>query len=257
MSDTIRSYEIFLTALRDIRQAGEVPVLDHGFVRLLDMMPNSGSYETPEERIAAAARVPTSKSYPLLNDKTNTKLLDHLFRSGHTSPFKTVEFLFQVKAPVMVARQWLRRYTGIYNEQSGICNYDDTLEFYMPQAWYRQSETNKQGRSEAAVTGDFTGRYEDLIAASVQLYNDLRAAGVANEMARMVLPANSLYTTFTYKTNLLNLLRFLEQRVDPAAPFEVRQYALVVLNTVQTLMPALAACQEKYQILVPRKVGIV
>jgi len=233
-----------------------IPVLEEGFVILLDMMPNIGHTSIrPEEQIVAAARVSTSRTYPALNyNYTDMKLFEYLFKSGHTSPFETVEFIFQVKAPMVVFSQWIRHRTASYNAYSGRYSYIEEPEFYVPKVWYRQSEKNKQGRSETAVIGDFSGRFETLIAESVKLYRDMHEAGVANEMARLVLPAYAMYTTFTYKANLLNVLRFLDLRVDLAAQFEIRQYALTILSIVQTLMPDLAACQNKYGILVPRKV---
>src|SRR5918997_4595819 len=80
-----------------------IRVLDHGFVRLVDYMGDDGA-------IVQAARV----SYGLGTRKASEDraLIRYLLRNAHTSPFEMVELKLHVKAPIFVARQWLRHRTA-------------------------------------------------------------------------------------------------------------------------------------------------
>src|SRR3954464_13327340 len=87
-----------------------LPVLDHGFVRLVDYMGDDAA-------IVQAARV----SYGAGTKKRSedSALIRYLLRHQHTSPFEMVETKFHIKAPIFVARQWVRHRTASANEISG------------------------------------------------------------------------------------------------------------------------------------------
>ena len=80
-----------------------IRLLDHGFVRLVD-------YLGDDAAIVQAARV----SYGLGTKKRSEDhaLIRYLMRHRHTSPFEMVETKFHIKAPIFVARQWLRHRTA-------------------------------------------------------------------------------------------------------------------------------------------------
>src|SRR5882757_4682272 len=121
----------------------EIPVLDKGFVRLVDYMGG-------DQRIVQAARVSYgagTKSY-----RQDRGLIHYLIRNWHTSPFEQVQLTFHTKMPIFVARQWVRHRTARLNEISGRYSVMKD-EFYVPepnQVRY-QSESNKQARSEECL----------------------------------------------------------------------------------------------------------
>lgn len=209
-------------------------VLDHGELELLDFM---GSDET----IEMAARISYSAGRARkVSDRE--KLLRHLMRHRHTSPFEMAELMFRVKCPIFVARQWMRHRTGSFNEISA--RYSELPEeFHMPEEWRGQSKSNKQG-SEGSISYDPRntpakdgGEYVLSEEESFDEYGRRLEAGIAREQARGCLPM-STYTEFVWKTNLHNLLHFLSLRMDPHAQEEIRVYAEIIGNEiVKSLFP--------------------
>lgn len=120
-------------------------VLDHGFVRLIDWMGNDLS-------IVRSARVSYAAEWRAAEDEgKDAKLIGYLLRNSHTSPFESVEFQFEIKCPMFVARQWHRHRTWSYNEVSA--RYTELpAEFYVPALDQITSNLgagqNKQQRSE-------------------------------------------------------------------------------------------------------------
>lgn len=206
-----------------------VKVLDHGFVRLVDWMGD-------DARIAEAARV--SYQGGTTSVRSDTGLVDYLMRHSHTSPFEQVEFVFHVKAPIFVARQWFRHRTASPNEVSG--RYSELPEeIYIPQEARSQSKTNKQG-------SDFSSRMnnhrvaaliDEMGRLSYTAYTTLLNDGVAREMARIVLPLG-LYTEFYWKQDLHNLLHLVGLRVGSDSQWEIQQYAKVIYDIIKPIVPA-------------------
>jgi thymidylate synthase (FAD) len=210
----------------------EVPVLDKGFVRLVDYM---GS----DERIVQSARVSYgsgTKSY-----RQDKGLIDYLLRNEHTSPFEQVVLTFHCKMPVFVARQWVRHRTARLNEISGRYSIMKD-EFYVPAGKdvSFQSEDNKQGRSEEAVPAEIQQQIlkdlQDQQSAAYKAYTDLIDKGLARELARINLPL-SLYTEWYWQIDLHNLFHFLRLRMDSHAQFEIREYARVMLEAARAVAP--------------------
>ena len=82
-----------------------IEVLDKGFVRLVDSMGDDLS-------VVRAARVSYDAAWRAGEDKgSDTRLIRYLAANHHTTPFEAVEFQFEVKAPIFVARQWMRHRT--------------------------------------------------------------------------------------------------------------------------------------------------
>jgi thymidylate synthase (FAD) len=86
-----------------------IPVLDHGFIRVIDYMGDDTS-------IVQAARVSYGKGTRRVNDDRN--LIRYLLRHYHTTPFEMAEIKLHVKLPIFVARQWIRHRTANVNEYS-------------------------------------------------------------------------------------------------------------------------------------------
>jgi thymidylate synthase (FAD) len=200
-------------------------VLDDGFVKLVDVMGD-------QFRILEAARVSTGAPAVKGMEK-DQGLINYLWENGHTSPFEHVSFTFQVKAPIFIARQWMRHRTGKYNEMSA--RYREVpLEFYIPDSFRKQDAKNKQKSfGEHRHSQTFKDQYVAHCWEGLKLYQEMVENGAAREQARMVLP-QSMYTEFFFTVDLHNLLKFLEKRFDVGAQAEFREYAFGILQILKS-----------------------
>lgn len=210
----------------------EFPVLDHGFVRLVDYMGG-------DARIVAAARVSYGRGTKTVRE--DAALINYLLRNEHTSPFEQVVLTFHCKMPIFVARQWIRHRTARVNEISG--RYSKLSdEFYLPDSnqLRKQSARNKQGRSEEALPEDvrnaILGIFESDTAASYDSYEQLLKFDLARELARINLPLSS-YTEWYWQIDLRNLFHFLKLRLSPHAQYEIRKYAEVLSEMTRKVAP--------------------
>jgi thymidylate synthase (FAD) len=210
----------------------EYPVLDKGFVRLVD-------YFGGDQRIVQSARVSYGEGTKSVSQ--DGALIDYLLRHQHTSPFEQVVMTFHVKMPIFVARQWVRHRTGRMNEVSGRYSIMKD-EFYVPaeDKVSPQSTDNKQGRASEAFdkeTADkIITKLEEGQKAAYESYNELIDSGLAREIARINLPL-SLYTEFYWEMDLHNLFHFLKLRLDSHAQYEIRVYAEVILEMCRKVAP--------------------
>jgi thymidylate synthase (FAD) len=225
------------------------PVLDHGFVRLVDYMGDDSS-------IVQAARVSYGKGTKTARE--DEALIKYLMRHRHTTPFEMCEFKVHVKLPIFVARQWVRHRTASINEYSARYSILDS-EFYLPQPeqLQPQSKQNRQGRAGAYTPVQAVDLLDILKgegARSYQAYEALLAGGtdgsapgLARELARIGLGVN-FYTQWYWKTNLHNLLNFLSLRADPHAQWEIRVYAQVMLDMLKAWVPITHAAFLEYRL---------
>jgi thymidylate synthase (FAD) len=226
-----------------------LPVLDHGFVRVVDYMGDDSA-------VVQAARVSYGGGTKSVRDDEG--LIRYLLRHQHTTPFEMAELKLHVKLPIFVARQWIRHRTASVNEYSARYSVVED-EFYLPsgEAISQQSEANKQGRGEV-LQGDAAHKVESTMSTvAKQAYDAYRGllgtdtgkqdTGVARELARAVLPV-SFYTQWYWKTDLHNLLRFLELRMDPHAQWEIRQYAFRIAGIVEQWVPATYKAFRDYRL---------
>ncbi len=210
----------------------EFPVLDRGFVRLVDYMGG-------DERIVAAARVSYGAGTKTVREDRG--LIHYLMRNAHTSPFEQVVFTFHAKMPIFVARQWIRHRTARVNEISG--RYSVMAdEFYLPREGdiRFQSRDNKQGRSEEEVPAEVRGKVLEILTSGQQesyaRYTELVEEGIARELARIHLPL-SLYTEWYWQIDLHNFFHFLRLRLDAHAQLEIREYAKVMFSMAKAVAP--------------------
>ncbi|MBI2843098.1 MAG: FAD-dependent thymidylate synthase [Armatimonadetes bacterium] len=208
----------------------EFPVLDHGFVRLVD-------YLGGDARIVQSARVSYGPGTKSVRD--DTKLINYLMKHGHTSPFEQVVLTFHVKMPIFVARQWARHRTARTNEISGRYSVLSN-EMYTPGRLPIQSTDNKQGSSDESVSPEESEmlmegirRQHDM---QYELYQRMLDKGVSREIARTILPL-ALYTEMYWQIDLHNLFNFLRQRLDNHAQYEIRQYAETISKIVKAVAP--------------------
>lgn len=224
-----------------------VRCLDHGFVRLVDFLPRSvpEGETSADYAVAEAARC----SY---NRQTKTKghdigLIRYLMRHDHTSPLEMVEFKFDIKLPIFVARQMIRHRTVNVNELSG--RYAQLpSDFYMPEEVRVQSTTNHQGSGEKVdpkTEEQFLGELYNLDETAYTAYEYHIDQGVAREQARMLLPIN-IYTQWYWKIDLHNLLHFLDLRCDSHSQYEIRVYAEAILELISKVVPLTLEAWEDY-----------
>ena len=210
---------------------GYSPVLDHGWVSLVDYM---GS----DEDVERAARV--SYGHGTRKSSQTRGLVRYLRRHHHTTPSEMVELKFHCVMPIFVARQWIRHRTASVNELSARYSLMPLL-FYQPAAeqFALQSRSNMQGReggAPAAVYDEAVRRWEALRADAGGAYAWMLEEDVARELARIDLPL-STYTQWYWKIDLHNLLHFLTLRVDPRAQWEIREYGRVLAAMVRRVAP--------------------
>ncbi|MDR0449822.1 MAG: FAD-dependent thymidylate synthase [Treponema sp.] len=219
----------------------EYPVLDRGFVRLVD-------YLGGDQRVVQAARVSYgegTRSY-----REDAALIDYLLRHDHSSPFEQVVLTFHLKLPIFVARQWIRHRTARVNEISGRYSVMRN-EFYVPhpEDVALQNGDNKQGRSaEALCAAEAEEVRAALEAGQREAYGDYSALveqGIARELARINLPL-SLYTEWYWQIDLHNLFHFLKLRLDTHAQKEIRLYAEVILDIARKVAPSCCDSFERH-----------
>jgi thymidylate synthase (FAD) len=175
--------------------------------------------------VVNAARVSFGKCGDHFEER-DKKLIDFLMQHAHTSPFEHNQLSFRVKAPIFVARQWMRHRMNSYNEIS--YRYAKApLEFYVPQKWRNQDAENHQASHGEFENEHLKRDYQEAIDHAICVYNKLLEAGVVRELARGVLPV-TIYTQFIYTCNLHSLFHFLTLRSHVGAQWEIRQYARVL-----------------------------
>ncbi len=222
------------------------PVLDHGFVRVIDYMGDDAA-------ICQAARVSYGKGTKSVSNDEG--LIRYLMRHWHSTPFEMCEIKLHVKLPVFVARQWIRHRTANVNEYSARYSILDR-EFYIPapDALAAQSVVNNQGRGEALSGAEAERVLRYLTEDSMRAYDhyqemisDDGQQGLARELARMNLPAN-IYTQWYWKVDLHNLLHFLRLRADAHAQYEIRVYAEAMCKIVADWVPFAFKAFEDYRL---------
>ncbi|MDA0231780.1 MAG: FAD-dependent thymidylate synthase, partial [Proteobacteria bacterium] len=230
-----------------------IPLLDHGFIRVVDYMGNDGA-------IVQAARVSYGRGTRHVTEDKG--LIAYLMRHRHTTPFEMCEIKYHVKLPIFVARQWIRHRTANVNEYSGRYSILDR-EFYLPapDQLASQSSDNRQGRGNV-LQGAEAARVHDLLRDDANRAYDHYAEmlnedengglrdptrdGLARELARMNLTLN-YYTQWYWKTDLHNLLHFLSLRADSHAQYEIRVYAEAMIDTLKRWVPLAHAAFLEYE----------
>jgi thymidylate synthase (FAD) len=238
-------------ALEAILQT-EHPVLDHGFVRVIDYMGDDAA-------IVQAARVSYGRGTKKVSE--DRALIRYLMRHWHSTPFEMCEIKLHVKLPIFVARQWVRHRTANINEYSARYSILDR-EFYTPSPdqLASQTTTNRQGRGAVLDEEQAThvlhllrddaersyATYRRLLNDPDDPDHDAERTGLTRELARIGLSL-STYTQWYWKTDLHNLFGFLRLRADPHAQFEIRAYAECIKDIVRNWVPASYEAFEDYR----------
>ena len=203
-----------------------LPVLDQGFVRVID-------YLGDDSAVVQAARVSYGAGTKHVNEDRG--LIRYLMRHHHTTPFEMCEIKLHVRVPMDTWRQWIRHRTANVNEYSTRYSLAiDAASVTTPSDWRQQSGSNRQGSEgflPAAVGAQLSAAETELHALTAATYKARIAQGVAREQARKDLPL-STYTEAYWKIDLHNLLRFLALRMDSHAQAEIRAYATVIGESI-------------------------
>jgi thymidylate synthase (FAD) len=213
-------------------------ILDHGYIGLIDVW---GS----DERIIESARMSTNKGFQGWD--LDQRLLTYLYEHQHMTPFEMCGLTVEVQAPIFVFREWHRHRTQSYNELSA--RYTELPDlFYVPEdaRIQKQSKKNKQGSEEQFDELDtifIRWDIQDCYKNCRKVYEELLAKGVAREIARLVIPV-AQYSRMRASANLRNWLAFLTLRMDPAAQWEIRQYANAVGEIIKQAFPRVWSLYE-------------
>lgn len=221
-------------------------VLNHGYVQLLNQMGNDLS-------VVRAARV--SYNAEPRGDGSDEKLIHYLWKNRHTTPFESVVFTFEIKAPIFVFRQWHRHRIGwSYNEVSARYTELD-MGFYVPDVKNigSQSKDSKQARTlhpdvtDVEYAQNARAEISRSCNASSASYRSLLKRGVPRELARCVLPV-AMYSKMVATCNLISLFHFLKLRLHPHAQFEIKVYAEAMLELVTPIVPTCVAAFREYSL---------
>lgn len=217
----------------------KINVLDKGYVRLVDTLGSDLS-------VVNAARVSYDKESQEFIER-DQKLLNFLIKENHTSPLRHAALTFEVYAPLMVARQWWKYAVSSthvddqngWNESSRRYITEEE-EFYIPNiyAWRSKPENSKQGSGEPILNGgQFTNDLMHFVDQGKELYQRALDHNIAPELARLFLPAYSMYVRWRWTTSLQGAITFLDQRLPYDAQVEIQEYAKAVQTLTNQAFP--------------------
>jgi len=216
-----------------------IQVLGSGYVRLVDCMGTDLS-------VVNAARASFAKESEELSSK-DARLIDFLIRENHMSPFRHAFMTFEIKAPLMVARQHWKYVVGSdhtmdsWNESSRRYITMEP-EFYIPEAnqWRMAPEDKKQGSGgpigpwQGSLLTDELNKY---IKQGEALYNMALEQGVAPEQARLFLPAYGMHIVYRWSCSLQSVCLFLTQRLAEDSQVEIQEYAKAIYIFAEKKFP--------------------
>ncbi|MEZ5100858.1 MAG: FAD-dependent thymidylate synthase [Thermoleophilia bacterium] len=210
----------------------EIPLLQHGFVRLDEAMASDLS-------VVNSARVSFAKRKEALDDG-DAGLVRFLMRERHGTPFEHNGFRFHVRCPIFVAREWFRHRIGSFNEESARYHQLEP-DFYVPAPGDVRSQVGKPGAYtfepvDPAEAERVRSVLEQHYRETYARYEALLADGIAKELARCVLPMG-IFTQFYWTLNARSLMNFLSLRSAPTAQLEIRRYAEAIETLFAEAMP--------------------
>ena len=182
--------------------------------------------------VVNAARVSFKKEHIKFDNQKDEKLIKYLATHDHWSPFGHCSMQFHIKAPIFVARQLVKHQVGLVWNEVSRRYVDDEPEFYIPDRWRLKADNKKQGSSDETIEYNIDGS----IMFVKQTYDNLLKAGVAPEMARMVLPQN-LYTEWYWSGTLMAFARVCNLRCAKDTQWETRQIADMIDYESSKLFP--------------------
>ena len=207
------------------------------FVRLVDSMGT-------DESIVQAARVSYGAGTKSVSD--DRALIRYLMRHKHNTPFEMVEFKFHIRAPIYVARQWLRHRTASVNEMSARYSIIPD-EYFLPDELRKQAQVRGQGGEEPLESPILLTKQKSACDFAFYVYDELIEKGASRELARAHLP-QCTFTEFYWKIDLHNLLHFLHLRMDDHAQKEIRDIAVQVYDCIKPIVPVTCEAFEDFRL---------
>jgi thymidylate synthase (FAD) len=220
------------------------PVLDGGFVELLETFGD-------DLTVVNAARVSFAKESHELTPG-DAKLIKYLADHNHVTPFFHPQVRLRIKMPIFVAREWFRHQIGFARNEVSRRYVDTPPECYVPREDHiraRDPKLKQGSKAEAVQESDAAyAMISNATRVALDEYKNLLTVGVAPEIARMILP-QSMFTEFIETGSLAAYARLCALRLDPAAQWEIRQYAEAVSDLLRAAFPASwgALCAEESQ----------
>lgn len=189
------------------------------------------------------------------------RLIEALMTGRHGSPFEHNAFTFFVEAPLFVFREWQRHRISSFNEMSGRYT---TLpgKFYAPSEDRKMHNVGTKMRpmfeaSDHLAWLSVRSKLGDTAATAWAHYQNMLDDGVANEVARMVLPVN-IYSQMYWTVNARSLMNFLSLRVQSDdslvksyPQYEIDLGAQQIEWHFSQAMPLTHACFVKYGRVAP------
>lgn len=219
-------------------------LLNKGYIKIIETW---GS----DSRIVETARMSTQggfKGWGTEEKPGDEKLLAYLDSSGHTSPFEFAGAVFEVRAPIMVFREWHRHRTWSYNEESARYgklandNFVPNAEDVMRRAEAARTAKNRQaqGTTDHVLTQEELDKWLEMVdmvqAADEAAYVYALSVGVPKELARITNTV-ARYSRMRAQANLTNLIRFIGLRSAPNAQKEIRLYSNAMHGILSTYFP--------------------
>ena len=171
-----------------------------------------------------------------LQDK-DVKLINYLAKHNHWSPFGHAFLSFRIKAPIFVARQAGKHQVGLVWNEVSRRYVDEEPEFWFPDEWRGRAENVKQGSGDVLEPQlRYHVWFQDNCAHSLHYYTLMLEDGVAPEMARMVLPQNTM-TEWIWSGSLAAFSRVCKLRLDPHSQKEIQELAGAIAGLVEPLFP--------------------
>ncbi len=234
---------------------GEIKVLDGGYVRFIEAwgtgdagvkdleIHDNHDYECG---IVEAARQSTQGNFRGWEEDQKLLRTLYLNEPQHATPFEFSGVILEVQGPIMVYREWHRHRTQSYNEMSARYapmpnnNYVPEWEVLKARGEAGEKTRNRQAAGSYPWSeGLAKAWWLDLPASYARMeawYQQALEAGIPKELARLVIPV-ARYSRMRVQANLRNWLAFMTLRHDPAAQWEIQQYAAAVGKILEEHFP--------------------
>lgn len=188
------------------------------------------------ERLEESGSVYREEDLQVLKEK-DQKLIKYLAKHGHWTPFAHPQITLRIKAPIPIRTQFFKHKQGFVENEISRRYVSFEPEFYHPQWRGKPTDGAKQGSDDfIEVSPELQLTFDNMIFGCTRIYNDLIDAGVAPEQARFILP-QGMFTEWFWTGSLAAYMRFINQRLDDHAQWEIRQYAWTIHGIVRRLFP--------------------
>lgn len=164
-------------------------------------------------------------------------LIHFLSRERHLLPFRHPTITFRCQAPMFVARQLGKHQAGMSWSEESRRYVTTEPTFYWPDTWRKKAANVKQGSSDESLPSYWQTEMEGLIDDALRVYNSALAAGMAPELARMILPQN-MNITWVWTGTLLAWVYMIKERTVPTAQRETQEFVRMVESNLRERFPA-------------------